>query len=52
MFARALSNAVRWFAPDSVSGYYLVEEIEDIEPIKANSVIEITPEGEVTNGKT
>lgn len=52
MFARALSNAVRWFAPDSVSGYYLIEEIEDIEPIKTTTVIELTPEGTVTNGKT
>lgn len=52
MFARALSNGVRWYCPDAVCGYYTVEEIEDIAPpiIEPKKTIEITAEGEVKSG--
>lgn len=53
LFARALSNGVKWFCPESTSGYYTVEEMQDIEalPIEPQKhIIEMTAEG-VTNGK-
>lgn len=49
-FARALANGARWFCPDAISGFYTVEELNDLEPEK--KVIEITTEGEVKNGET
>ena len=30
VFARALMNGVRWFCPDAGSGFYAVEELEDL----------------------
>ena len=47
LFARALSNGTRWYAPDSISGYYTVEEIEDLgeNPLEpAKTTIELTVE--------
>ncbi len=51
LFARALSNGARWYCPDAICGWYTMEEMQDIpsEPIKAS--VEITAQGEVTNGK-
>ncbi len=46
-FARALANGARWFCPDAISGFYTVEELQDLEPEKVKETIEITPEGEV-----
>ncbi len=49
LFARALANGIRWYAPDVVCGY-AIEEMEDLPTVKPD-VIEITAEGEVkTNG--
>ncbi len=52
LFARALSNGARFYAPDAICGYYSKEEIEDLGeeqlPIKTSVAIDTT--GEVTNG--
>ena len=51
LFARALSNGVRWYCPDVICGYYTVEEVSDFADETKESVVEITQEGEVkTNG--
>jgi hypothetical protein len=47
MFARALANGARWFCPDAISGFYTVEELQDLEPEHKKEVIELTSEGEV-----
>lgn len=31
LFCRALSNGARWFMPDAICGYYMKEEIEDLD---------------------
>ena len=53
LFARTLSNGSRWYCPDATTGFYSVEELEDIEPtISKEKVITIDAEGEVkTNGE-
>lgn len=43
LFARALANGARWFTPDAISGFYTVEELQDIEPSK--KLTEITFNG-------
>jgi len=48
-FARALSNGARWFCPDAISGFYTVEELQDLEPEIKPSTISIEGE-EVKNG--
>ena len=51
LFARTLSNGARWFCPEAISGYYTVEEIEDIvdvTPVKQE--ITMTETG-VSDGK-
>lgn len=48
-FARALSNGARWFCPDAISGFYTVEELQDIIPEK--KTVEITKEGEVQDAQ-
>jgi hypothetical protein len=55
LFARALSNACRFYCPDVISGYYTTEELEDVSdntlsPIKTEVKIDIT-DAEVINGK-
>lgn len=47
LFARALSNGCRWFCPDVISGYYIAEELEDIETIPTTTTVELTSDGEV-----
>ena len=51
LFARALSNGVKWFTPDAVCGY-AVEEMEDIGPLAElkPTVVSIDVDGEVKNG--
>jgi hypothetical protein len=50
MYARALANGARWFCPDAISGFYLIEELQDLEPVKKEVTIDV--EGEVkTNGE-
>lgn len=50
LFARALSNGVKWFAPDAVCGYTL-EEMEDIGQLTdpKPTVVSIDVNGEVKN---
>lgn len=50
LFARALSNGCRWYCPEVISGYYAVEEIEDIVAVPSTNTIELTLDGEVKNG--
>lgn len=55
LFARAVSNGIRWYCPEVISGYYTTEELEDLgeavgQPIKTTVAIETT--GEVSNGQT
>jgi hypothetical protein len=52
LFARALMNGVRWFAPDSVSAFiYTVEELQDLEAPKKQEIVTLT-ETEVQRGDT
>jgi hypothetical protein len=47
-FVRALANGARWFCPDAISGFYTVEELQDLEPSTSKEkVITIDAEGEV-----
>lgn len=52
LFARALSNACRFYCPDIISGYITLEEADDIdEDIKpAKSTVSIDTTGEISNG--
>jgi hypothetical protein len=40
-FARALANGAKWFCPDAISGFYIVEELQDLEPEKKEIVVDI-----------
>lgn len=51
LFARALSNGVRWFCPDAASGY-TVEEMSDMTIEPSKNTVMITEDGEVIDGKT
>lgn len=54
LFARALSNGARWYCPDVICGWYTAEEMQDTEPAVVEpmkTIIELTAEGEVVNGK-
>lgn len=52
LFARAISNACRFYCPDAISGYYTTEELEDVgevvAPVKTAVKVEIA-EAEVVN---
>jgi hypothetical protein len=49
LFARALMNGVRWYAPDSNTAFlYSTEELHDIEQEKRIETVTMTQEGEVT----
>lgn len=54
LFARALSNACRFYCPDVISGYYTTEELEDLDetvvPAKTSVKVDIQ-DAEVVNGK-
>jgi hypothetical protein len=45
LFARALSNGVRWYCPEVISGYLTVEEVEDIEVSPKITTIEMSDDG-------
>lgn len=47
-FARALANGARWYCPDVISAFYIVEELQDLTPEKKEEVITINASGEVT----
>ena len=49
LFARALSNGIRWYAPETSCGYDY-EEIEDVPFTPVKQTIELTVDGEVKNG--
>ena len=53
LFARAVSNACRFYCPEVISGYYSTEELEDLgetaEPVKVPVSVNI-PDAEVVNG--
>lgn len=52
LFARALSNGVRWYCPDAACGFYVEEEIESLYNNDQKQTITITKDGDVTNGET
>lgn len=52
LFARALSNGVRWFCPDACCGYYTTEEAQDftdVTPVKTKTIT--MNDKDVTNGE-
>lgn len=59
LFARALSNACRFYCPEIISGYYIKEELDDMaeEIVPPKTTVSIEPpkqqitEAEVVNGK-
>jgi hypothetical protein len=53
LFARALSNACRFYCPEVISGYYVKEELDDLdEPVPAKSTVTVAVDAEVVdNGK-
>lgn len=60
LFARAISNACRFYCPEIISGYYVTEELEDlgevITPAKTTVSVEVplnpnAVEAEVVNGE-
>ena len=55
LFARAISNACRFFCPEVISGYYTTEELEDLDetvmPVKTTINVEIPDAEVVSNGK-
>lgn len=54
LFARALSNGARFYCPDAISGYYIKEELEDLdeENITPKTTVAIDIEGNVNHGNT
>lgn len=50
LFARALSNGVRFYCPDAVCGWHTVEEYDDIEVTPVTTTIELKADGEVVGG--
>ena len=59
-FARALSNACRWYCPEVIQGYYTVEELQDLNEtvgvpavgLPAKTTIDITLEANNASPKT
>ncbi len=49
LMCRALANGCRWFAPETICGYYATEELEEIIPSERKNTITITATGEVVN---
>lgn len=48
LFARAISNLARWYCPEIISGYYVKEELDDMEEFHQGpqkKTIEVSPEG-------
>jgi hypothetical protein len=52
LFARALSNGIRWFCPDVCCGYYTTEEVKDFtDVIPVNTKTITMTSSEVKNGE-
>lgn len=54
LFARALSNGVRFYCPDAVCGWHTSEELQDSQEIynmDNKQTITLTEDGEVLNGQ-
>lgn len=51
LFARALSNGARFYAPDAICGYYSKEEVEDLgeEILPIKTTVSIDVDGKVNN---
>lgn len=49
LFARALSNGVRWFCPDAACGWHTSEEMENVYEYNQPKTISINSSGEVIN---
>lgn len=52
LFSRAIANLARWFCPEIISGYSVVEELNDLgeEVVPAKVTVAIDAEGTVSNG--
>jgi hypothetical protein len=54
LYARALSNACRFFCPEVIGGYYTVEELQDLDPATEETAprttVAIDVDTEVANG--
>lgn len=50
LFARALSNGVKWFCPDASRGYQTAEEMSDVIDVPATKTITMDDKG-VNDGK-
>ena len=56
LFARAISNACRFYCPEVISGYYTTEELEDLgdsvsSPVKTSVKVDVTDAEVVPDGK-
>jgi hypothetical protein len=56
LFARAISNAARFYCPEAISGYYTTEELEDLGEVVAPAKVAVSvaipaEEAEVVDGK-
>lgn len=50
LFARAISNACRFYCPEVISGYYVKEELDDLEEVTpAKSTVTVAVDAEVVN---
>lgn len=53
-FARALSNACKWYCPEIIQGYMTLEELRDIDEVPAKTSVSVSvpvAEAEVIDGK-
>ena len=54
LFARALSNACRFYCPEVISGYHTTEELEDLSdaPVAPKTTVNVSiPDAEVVDGE-
>lgn len=52
LFARALSNGVRFYCPDTCCGWHIVDEMEGVYEVNKKETITINAEGDVQRTET
>ena len=50
LLARALANGCRWYAPETICGYYAIEELDDTSFAPVSKTVELQLDGEVVTG--
>lgn len=50
LLCRALANGCRWYAPETICGYYAIEELDDVDYAPVAKTIELKADGEITGG--